>query len=276
MKKTLRTLFLTSLVLCGLAGCASTKQESVGKVETAADDEIDKIVVVDWTDRTLGEVSAPIWLKNLRRGNADLFKEQYGINSDRIVKISMARANTEAAAQALTRSGFAYSQAAELNQKVIGRVGQGLNDNGQLEALYLAASETKVELSGLREETVFYQKIKTTNAITKEVEYSYQYYTVYSMSKESWDNLVKKYLMDIMGGENLETETQKKIGALFTEMKEDADKKDQKKYEEEKRLYDLQMKKIEAETSAKKVEADKEDEIQTAVQKAMDLADFLL
>ena len=41
-------------------------------------------------------------------------------------------------------------------------------------------------------------------------------------------------------------------------------------------LNDLQMKKIEAETSAKKVEADKKDEIQTAVQKAMDLADFLL
>ena len=171
MKKTLRTLFLTSLVLCGLAGCSSTKQESAGKVETAADDEIDKIVVVDWTDRTLGEVSAPIWLQNLRRGNADLFKEQYGINSDRIVKISMAMANTEAVAQALSRSGFAYSQAAELNQKVIGRVGQGLNDNGQLEALSQAASETKVEVSGLREETGFYQKIRTTNAITKEVSF---------------------------------------------------------------------------------------------------------
>ena len=60
------------------------------------------------------------------------------------------------------------------------------------------------------------------------------------MSKETWDALCKKYLMDMMGGANLETETQKKIGALFSEMKADADKKDAQKYEEEKRAYDAQ------------------------------------
>ena len=252
MKKTITNVMvagtLMALVL-SLSGCATTKviSDPVNKVEVGSDDEVDKIVVVDWTDRTLGEIAAPTWLKNMRRGNSDTFKEQWGLDSNRVVKISMATGKTEATAQALSRAGFAYTQAAELNQKVIGRVGQGLNDVGQLEALFVAASETKADMTGLREEAGFFQKVRTTNAETGAKTEQYIYYTIYSMSKETWDALCKKYLMDMMGGANLETETQKKIGALFSEMKADADKKDAQKQAEEKRAYDAQMARLETE-----------------------------
>ena len=252
MKKTITNVMvagtLMALVL-SLSGCATTKviSDPVNKVEVGSDDEVDKVVVVDWTDRTLGEIAAPTWLKNMRRGNSDTFKEQWGLDSNRVVKISMATGKTEATAQALSRAGFAYTQAAELNQKVIGRVGQGLNDVGQLEALFVAASETKADMTGLREEAGFFQKVRTTNAETGAKTEQYIYYTIYSMSKETWDALCKKYLMDMMGGANLETETQKKIGALFSEMKTDADKKDAQKQAEEKRAYDAQMARLETE-----------------------------
>ena len=231
-----------------ITSCGSTKVEDPrGKIAEAPKDEIDKVVVVDWTDRTMGEISAPTWLKNMTRGNSDTFKEQWSISADRVVKFSRATGKTEAIAQALSRAGFAYTQAAELNQKVIGRVGQGLNDVGQLEALFVAASETKADMTGLREETGFFQKVRTTNAETGEKTEKFIYYTVYSMDKVTWDNLCKKYLMDMMGGANLETETQKKIGALFSEMKADADKKDAQKQAEEKRAYDAQMARLETE-----------------------------
>ena len=252
MKKTITNVMvagtLMALVL-GLSGCGTTKviADPVNKVEVGSDDEVDKVVVVDWTDRTLGEIAAPTWLKNMRRGNSDTFKEQWGLDSNRVVKISMATGKTEATAQALSRAGFAYTQAAELNQKVIGRVGQGLNDVGQLEALFVAASETKADMTGLREEAGFFQKVRTTNAETGAKTEQYIYYTIYSMSKDTWDALCKKYLMDMMGGANLETETQKKIGALFSEMKADADKKDAQKQAEEKRAYDAQMARLETE-----------------------------
>ena len=154
--------------LLSFAGCGSTPQaDPTIKVNVEADD-VDKVVVVDWTDRTLGEIAAPTWLKNMRRGNSDTFKEQWGLNSNRVVKVSMATGKTEATAQALSRAGFAYTQAAELSQKVIGRVGQGLNDIGQLEAVYVAASETKADMTGLREEAGFYQKVRTTKAAAQE------------------------------------------------------------------------------------------------------------
>ena len=299
MKKTITNVMvagtLMALVL-GLSGCGTTKviSDPVNKVEVGSDDEVDKVVVVDWTDRTLGEIAAPTWLKNMRRGNSDTFKELWGLDSNRVVKISMATGKTEATAQALSRAGFAYVQAAELNQKVIGRVGQGLNDIGQLEAVYVAASETKADMTGLREETGFFQKVRTTKAGTKEQSEQYIYYTVYSMDKATWDALCRKYLMDLMGTEGLETETQKKIGALFSEMKEDADKKDAAKQAEEEALYKAQIARLEAERAkanadeaasnaeiakdaVKSKEMDSQEaQTKAAAQEAMDLADFLM
>lgn len=257
MKKTsAKIMVAATLVAFALTSCGSTRVEDKReKVAEASADEIDKVVVVDWTDRALGEVSAPTWLKNMRRGNSDTFKENWKVEPNRVVKVSMATGKTEATAQALSRAGFAYTQAAELNQKVIGRVGQGLNDVGQLEALYVSASETKADMTGLREETGFFQKIRTTNAETRQTSENFVYYTVYSMSKETWDALCKKYLMDIMGGADLTTETQKKIGALFSEMKEDSDKKEAAKQAEEEALYKAQMARLEAERAKANADA---------------------
>ena len=290
MKKTKAIGAVAAAVMAlALAGCGTTKsvEDKRLDVSEAKASEVDKVVIVDWTDRVLGEVSAPTWLKNMRRGNADTFKEQWGTDASRVVKLSMVTGKTEAAAQALSRVGFAYTQAAELKQKVIGRVGQDLNDAGEREALFVAASETKAEMSGLREETGFWQKVRTTNAETGAKSEHFIYYTVYSMSKETWDALCRKYLMDIMGGADLTTETQKKIGALFSEMKEDADKKDAKKQAEEEALYKAQLARLEAERAkanaetakaglkAKEMDA-REAEIKRAVEEAAELASYLM
>lgn len=292
MKKVFVVCAAAALVL-GMAGCASTKSVDP-TLKVNVDDGVDKVVVIDWTDRTLGEVAAPQWLKNMRRGNSDMFKQQWGTDANRVVKVSMATGKTEATAQALSRAGFAYTQAAELSQKVIGRVGQGLNDVGQLEAVYVAASETKADMTGLREEAGFFQKVRTTKAGTKEQSEQYIYYTVFSMDKGTWDNLCKKYLMDVMGGADLTTETQKKVGALFSEMKADADKKDAAKQAEEESLYKVQMARLEAERAktnadaaasnaetakaalkAKEMDA-QESQTKAATEEAANLADFLM
>lgn len=292
MKKIFVVCAAAALVL-GMAGCASTKSVDP-TLKVNVDDDVDKVVVIDWTDRTLGEVAAPQWLKNMRRGNSDTFKQAWGTDANRVVKVSMATGKTEATAQALSRAGFAYTQAAELSQKVIGRVGQGLNDVGQLAAVYVAASETKADMTGLREEAGFYQKVRTTKAGTKEQSEQFIYYTVYSMDKGTWDNLCKKYLMDVMGGADLTTETQKKVGALFSEMKADADKKDAAKQAEEEALYKAQMARLEAERAkanadaaasnaetakaalkAKEMDA-QEAQTKAAAEEAANLADFLM
>ena len=116
------------------------------------------------------------------------------------------------------------------------------------------------------------------------------------MDKSTWDALCRKYLMDVMGTEGLETATQKKIGALFSEMKEDADKKDAAKQAEEEALYKAQMARLETERAKAQSEADiakagaetakaaveskkldaQEAQTKAAAEEAMDLADFLM
>ena len=260
------------MMVLALSGCGTTQNAKV-------DVDADKVVVVDWTDRTLGEPAIPKWLKDMCHGNSDTFKENWKVDASRVVKLSHATGKTEPIAQALSRAGFAYTQASELNQKVIGRVGRGLNDLGQLEALSLAASETKADMTGLREEYSFCQKVRVKDDVTKEISEYYNYYIIYSMDKATWDALCKKYLMDVMGGANLETETQKKIGALFTEMKEDADKKDLKKAQEEAALYREQMARLEGEKGALNANTkltEQEAAIKKATEEAAKLESYLM
>ena len=229
----------------GTTGSTSSDKEAMAASKVVAPTKSqDEFAVVDWFGRALDEPAAPTWLKNMSRGNSDAFKKEKGLEASRIVKLSSATGRTEAEAQAFSRAGFAYSQAAELNQKVIGRVGQGLNDEGQLEALYLAASESKAQMSGLREELTFWQKVRTKNIETQESREYYIFYTAYSMDKATWDAIVQNYMQQILTKDTLTSETKQKVGALFSEMKEDADKVDLKKAEEEKKLYDAQMARI--------------------------------
>jgi hypothetical protein len=274
MKRFFKGAMLALATVSIMASCVSKPETTENTVEEMAD----KMVVADWANRGMGEEAQPTWLKAMIRGNSGKFKETFGIDPERIVKTSRATGQTEAVAQAFSRAGFAYSQAAELQQKVIGRVGQGLNDVGQLEAVYMAASETKAEMSGLREETTFWQKVRVKNAENGKVTEEYVYYTIYSMDKETWDNICKKYLMDIMGDASLQTETQKKIGELFSEIKEDSDKKDLEKAEAERKAYEAQLARIDLEKTkveASVQKADAEAQTAQAVARALELEAML-
>ena len=82
-----------------------------------------------------------------------------------------------------------------------------------------------------------------------------------------------------MGTKDLETETQKKIGALLSEMKEDADKKDAAK-QAEKTKANADAAANNAEVAKAAVEAKKLDaqdaQTKAAAQEVMNLADFLI
>ena len=119
-------------------------------------------------------------------------------------------------------------------------------------------------MSGLREEHSFYQKVRTTDAVTKATKEEYVYWTIYSMSKESWDALVKSYLMNLMKGANFKTQTLQEIANLFPEMSADTDKKDAKEEAKEQRDYERQVARLnqvpKAQLSPKEAESKQNDE----------------
>ncbi|MGL4985627.1 MAG: hypothetical protein ACRC5H_00625 [Treponemataceae bacterium] len=253
--------FIVSIIACvAFVSCLSTGETTT---KEQLPEGVDKVIAVDWDGRVLGEPSAPNWLKQINKGNATLFKEEFGVDSNRVCRISKGEGKTQALAETFSRVNFTYQQAEELQQKVIARAGVGINSAGQREALFNAASQTKVDMTGLRTEASFWQKIRTTNSQTGSTTESFIHYTIYSMSSEIWASIVRKYLMDVMGDANLQTETQKTIGGLFSEIKDDEDKISAKKQADDEKAYNLQKKQLEVERAkaAKEAAQAKTDEV---------------
>ena len=122
MKKTFGKIMMAMVaasVMFAITGCGSTKVEDKSAPAAKEDDGADKVVIADWSDRTMGEEKTPVWLVNMTHGNSSVFKEQFNIDANRVVKRSRATGKTIAIAQANSRANFAYTQAAELTQKVI-------------------------------------------------------------------------------------------------------------------------------------------------------------
>ena len=67
MKKTFAGVMVAGLFVASMIGVASCASNNVDPtLNVNVDDEV-KVSVIDWTDRTLGEVAAPQWLRNMRR-----------------------------------------------------------------------------------------------------------------------------------------------------------------------------------------------------------------
>ena len=110
MKKLSRKVVALVATLSGIAlfaSCGTTQNAGATTGSTSSDKEAmkassvvapvksqDEFAVVDWFGRALDEPAAPTWLKNLSRGNADVFKKEKGLEASRIVKLSSATGRT--------------------------------------------------------------------------------------------------------------------------------------------------------------------------------------
>lgn len=214
---------IVSVAAFAFFGCASAKNAAV---PVADKNDIDKVIVVDWSGRTLGSKSELNGLDEAEKGNSNKLQQELNIGKGRIVKVSPGTGSTLAMAQTLSRTDIANRQATELQQVVNVRSGDYLNDKGELAGVRKVASETLVEISGIREEGSFWQKVRTTSAETKESKEEYKYWTIYSMSQESWNSLCDKFLNDMKKNGNFKSETENALDEMFAEIKKYTDRRD--------------------------------------------------
>lgn len=181
-----------AILLAGLCcvGCASTSNVAKTKVE-AEDSKI-----TDWSNKNLDAEAKPEWLKKLTTGNSDVFKKEFGVDSNYIIKYSVAGAKTRDAALAASRVNYNAMRAEELRTKVKSHAATNLNNEGMTDVIAEAAFLAKVDLSGQELVTQFWQKIETTkdDNVTSE----YICYSVYKVSKEAWANTLKGFLAQII------------------------------------------------------------------------------
>jgi hypothetical protein len=214
-------IFLTAaIVVLALNGCATANkaQGAASSIRVSAEAErtATEQFILDWKDRSIGEIAAPLWLLPATRGDWGVFKETWKPGDGKILKIGAAQNTNQNVAMTIGDVQYAARLANQLKQTVLTRAAISLGDDGEFDAVNDAATKTLVTIAGQERLTDFWQKIETTDETGRKTTV-YNYYVVYACDEGVWDNLVAKYLFDVVGLLP-EKKTQQTMSALFREI----------------------------------------------------------
>ena len=228
MKQMKRVMLAWCVVLTAMAvlgGCASMQgAASSAAVSVEAARTADNMVIVDWKDRSLGEIAAPVWLLSAARGDWKPFKETWTVAPGKILKLGASNSSGQNTAMTIADVQYAARLANQLKQSVLTRAGISLGSDGEFDVVNDAATKTLVTLAGQERLTDFWQKVELTDSSGRK-RTAYNYYVVYACDEAIWDQLVAKYIYDVVG-QLPEKKTQQTIRGLFQEI--DAETKAEK------------------------------------------------
>lgn len=209
-KNPILTIILCALALVFVVSCASTKDTSSAmkaKEDVASaiksnsiDVNPEKSSIVDWSGRTAGEEAIPVWLNHLMRGNADVFKTDFGIDNSYIVKMSFAEGPTKDVANIRSKLDYNAQRSEELKTAVRSTAGTELNNAGVFDgdnAERTMATPIN-DISGHELVIQFWHKKITQNEDTGLNETSFISYSVYKVPKEIWLDTVKAYMKSVI------------------------------------------------------------------------------
>ena len=188
-------------------GCASNQasaptytqnepQSATAIASAEARKTANKARVLDWANRGLGEEASPAWLLPAIRGNWKIFKQDWQIRDDKVLKAGVSRATALNAAMTIADVQYAARLANQLKQSVITKAAITLGSDDQFTVVNDAATKTTVTIAGQERLTDFWQLTETVDKNGKTVK-AYNYYVVYACDPDVWSKLVAKYLYDL-------------------------------------------------------------------------------
>jgi hypothetical protein len=160
------------------------------------------------------------------RGNWTAFKQEWPVSPDKVLKIGVARNASVNAAQTIADVQYAARLANQLKQTVLTRAAISLGSDGEFDTVQDAATKALVSVAGQERLTDFWQQIETDEGNGRKTR-AYVYYVVYACDSAVWDQVVAKYLYDIVG-QLPDKKTQQTISGMFDEINAEV------KYEREK------------------------------------------
>jgi hypothetical protein len=210
------------IVFAGCAGAPPKKEATVGITPQEANTVTrpTRQVILDWSDRSMGQEENPAWLKPLVvNKNPAPFRQAMGIPNDTIVRHTVFTNRNRNVAGTVAMVQFNAQIARELKSAVLTRAAAIL-DQGEIDATNDAVLEAKVTLTGLSTAAEFWQLAETENLETHLKEQNYIYYIVYTIRPDIWDSITAKYLLDVVG-KIPDSKTQQKAASMLNEIKED-------------------------------------------------------
>jgi hypothetical protein len=175
--------------------------------------------VIDWANRGLGEDASPAWLLPALRGNFRVFKQDWQIRDDKVLKVGVARAPALNAAMVIADVQYAARLANQLKQAVTTKAAITLGSDDQFAVVNDAATKTTVSIAGQERLCDFWQEIENIDSDGRKTRV-YHYYVVYACDPDVWSKLVAKYLLDVTG--NIQDQrTKQTVAAMFSEIDEE-------------------------------------------------------
>ncbi|GHT74465.1 hypothetical protein FACS1894124_4390 [Spirochaetia bacterium] len=156
----------------------------------------DQARVLDWANRGLGEDASPAWLLPAVRGNFRVFKQDWEIRGDKVLKVGVSRAPALNAAMTIADVQYAARLANQLKQSVTAKAAITLGSDDQFSVVNDAATKTTVTIAGQERLTDFWQLTETVDKNGKTVK-AYNYYVVYACDPDVWSKLLAKYMFDL-------------------------------------------------------------------------------
>jgi hypothetical protein len=228
-----------------LAGCGSKPQpiesvprsepgsaESAPRGDTATESNVtvaaNPAVIRDWMDRSIGEVANPAWLLTAQRGNYTAFKSDFNINPGYECRKGTGNNVNRNAALIQAELNFATNIAMELRSTFFYQAGGsniGITD-GELATAMNAAINAEVAVAGFQKVAEFWQQQEITGADGRK-QNRYVAYIFYACPPAVWDQLVAKYLFDIVG-RLPDNKSQQAIAGMFEEFKADSRREEEK------------------------------------------------
>jgi len=231
-KKTMvKMITLMFVIAVYFSSCGTTNSEKADKIASTAISAqairtADDYRIVDWKDRSIGEIASPAWLLPAVRGNWTSFKSEWNVANNKVLKIGVVRHARLNGAQTIAEVQYAARLGSQLRQSVLSRAAVTLGSDGEFELVNNAATQTNVSIAGQERLTDFWQLVETTDDNGKKARV-YQFWVVYASDSGVWDQLVAKYLFDITG-KLPDTKAQQTIAGMFNDINAEI------KYEREK------------------------------------------
>jgi hypothetical protein len=154
--------------------------------------------VLDWSNRTVGEDSVPLWLKPLIKGNSGPVKSEFGINPTSRVDYSIAQRSNRDEARVQAGLLFNAKIANALKTYVVTGAAQILNE-AQMDIVEDITTATKINITGNERVADFWQLVETEDPSTRVKTREYVYYVTWAMPASTWTALTRKYLNDVIG-----------------------------------------------------------------------------
>lgn len=254
MKKSffgLAGLSLAALLImsCGTTSATTKGKETVSKSASVSLDENNtvadakKTVIIDWQDRTIGAKVNPEWLIGITKGNGNKFIDMYGLSSEYTNHkwfCSSAQDASKDVAQTLAETEVLNALGSEMSNTINSTIGSNLTD-GQKEAVRTICSKVNnVQLTGIGNRGSYWQLEKTTDEYgnTSKV---YNWYAIYSCSRDTYNQLLNIYLVEILKSKDLDKDSVNAIAKQAQEILDDAQKQDEQIEEAKLREYKAQL-----------------------------------